>query len=284
MALTFYKRASTLQSGINCLFICLIAFSIALPATSCKFGPFKKKKTEQDEVREEGQRAETPTEINFPPNEIKPNDQLRIPNTPEGRRLLEHFNTMYALGPDAESNYRKSLDRLRENGKVYAEILVNAYQQAEVLAYSDRWTVLQTLADLEVPEAAVPLIRFARADLPLRDTSQYDDAISLYNEESVLRITAIDGIARLSITNDQALRAMPEFFKHKDPTIRLEAMNRFADAIRAVKDKEKQGTLIRMLPADYVFELRPEVHPTPGIENPGLKPSGQGKGAPPRKN
>ncbi|MFN0214187.1 MAG: HEAT repeat domain-containing protein [Saprospiraceae bacterium] len=287
MAHSPFLGTHSLKSGLSFCLICLFASSVALTSSSCKFGnkPTPKNKGEQDEVRNEGNRAETQTEINLPGGKIKPNDQLHLPNTPEGKRLLEHFNIMYGLGPEAESNYQKSLARLRENPKEYVKILVTAYERSEAIAYADRWALLQTLTDLEVPEAAESLIKFAKADLPLRDTSQYDDAISPYNEESILRITAIDGIAKLSTTYDPAaLKAMPEFFKHKDPTIRLEAMNRFSDAIRTIRDKSKQERLIKMLPDDFVFELRPEKYPTPGIENPGLKPSGIGKGAPPRKN
>src|SRR5687767_15498571 len=47
------------------------------------------------------------------PTETKPDDQLHIPDTPAGKAVMDHLETMYAMGPDAEANYAASLDTLR---------------------------------------------------------------------------------------------------------------------------------------------------------------------------
>lgn len=221
-----------------------------------------KTKKEEDEKRDEGTRPETQTRLDIPGKEIQSVDQLKIPNTPAGQAILVHFEAAYAMGKNADSEYASSLDRLRREAPEVVGILTKAYGEVDQEVYADRWLILQTLADMKVEEALKSLVRFASAELPQRDTNQYDHNVSAYQEESILRITAIRGIADLAPTNDEAAESMVAFFGHKDPVIRLEALNSFADAIRATENRKRVAQLVKFLPRDYVFELQ-QVNPGP---------------------
>jgi hypothetical protein len=164
-------------------------------------------------------------------------------------------------------------------------ILVTAYNEVDKIFYGDRWALVQTLADLKGMQALDDLSRIANEPLPRREDTLYDHQLSPYNEESIIKITAIKGIGNLAVRNDSAVTALVSFFNYKDSVIRLEALNSLAAAIREA-DERRKPILMALLPKDYVFVPDiSRIQPTPVAgENPGLKPSGSGKGPPPKRN
>lgn len=220
-----------------------------------------------------------------PPKELKVNDQIRIPGTAEGQAVVKHINVVYSVGADAEANYLASLDVLRSKMNESISILVNAYNEVDKHFYGDRWVLVQTLADLRGLEALDELTTIANEQLPQRSVNLNQHEVSAYKEESILRITAIKGIGNLAVRDDSAAKTLTTFFDHSDPTIRLEARNALAQAIREAEEQRKP-TLLRLLPKDYVF-----VPDLTGITPPGisgadssLKPSGKGKGPAPKRS
>lgn len=216
------------------------------------------------------------------PTETKPDDQLHIPDSPAGKAIMNHFATMYAMGPDAEKNYEVSLDSLRRRLPESIQILYSAYEQLDKVHYGDRWTLVQTLADLNRTSALERLSAIANERMPRRDTV-YGHEIYPYEEESVIRITALKGIGKLTATSDSAVRVIQPFISHPDTLIRQEALNSLADGIRAA-NQERKPILRRLLPKDYIFIADPfSIRPT-GIngEEAARKPSGKGNGPAPK--
>lgn len=219
-----------------------------------------------------------------PPKEVQANDQIRVPDTPEGQGVLNHINAVYSVGADAEANYQASLNVLRSKMNESVSILVNAYNEVDKPFYSDRWVLVQTLADLRGLEALDGLTKIANEPLPEKGGPLYGHEISAYKEESTIRITAITGIANLAVGDDDAARILTTFFNHSDSTIRLAAMNALAQAIREADDRRKR-TLLQLLPKDFVFVPDLTGIEPPGISgaDPNLRPRGRGKGPAPTR-
>jgi hypothetical protein len=223
--------------------------------------------------------------VPVPVKDTQSTDQVNIPNTPAGLKVRNHLMVMYGLGPDAENIYQRSLDTLRGQMDESISILVNAYNEVDKIFFGDRWALVQTLADLKGMQALDDLSRIANEPLPRREDTLYDHQISPYNEESIIKITAIKGIGNLAVNSDSAVSILMPFFNHKDSVIRLEALNALAAAIR-VADERRKRVLMALLPKDYVFvaDIR-GINPRAIVgENAGLKPSGSGIGPPPRGN
>lgn len=218
-----------------------------------------------------------------PPKEAQSKDQVHFPDTPDGLAVLNHINAVYSVGPDAEAKYQASLNALRAKMNESVNILVNAYNEVDKQFYGDRWVLVQTLADLRGLEALDALTKIANEQLPKRDPL-YDHEISAYKEESIIKITAIKGIANLSVRDDNAVRTLTTFFNHSDPTIRLEAMNALAQAIREA-DEERKRTLLQLLPKEYVFNPDLNNIQPPGVAggNPDQRPTGRGTGPAPSR-
>lgn len=216
-----------------------------------------------------------------PPKEVQTTDPIHFPETPEGVAVVNHINAVYSVGPDAEANYQASLNVLRSKMKETVNILSTAYNESDKRFYGDRWVLVQTLADLRGTEALDSLTKIANEELPER-TTLYDHEISPYEEETVIKITALRGLANLSIQDDNAAKTLATFFNHKDANIRLQAMNLLAQAIREANE-ERRRTLLQLLPKDYVFvpDLS-NIQPT-GIAggDANQRPTGKGKGPAP---
>lgn len=230
-------------------------------------------------VRNRAQPEDSPR----PPQQAQVNDPLRIPATPEGQAVINHINSVYSVGPNAEADYQASLNVLRSKTNESVTILTNAYNETGKQFYGDRLVLVQTLADLRVTEALDPLTKIANEALPEKGTL-YDHEISPYQEESIIKTTALRGLGNLAVRDDNAARTLATFFNHGDPTIRLQAMNALAQAIRE-SDEERKRLLLQLLPKDYVFVPDLNSIQPPGIanENPNLRPSGRGRGPAPSK-
>ncbi|MDQ3802390.1 MAG: hypothetical protein M3416_00820 [Acidobacteriota bacterium] len=224
-----------------------------------------------------------PEDLPRPPKEVQAGNPLPIPQTPEGVAVINHINSVYSVGPDAEANYQASLGVLRSRMNESVNILLTTYDQVDKKFYGDRWVLVQTLADLRGVEALDGLTRIANEPLPQRGPL-YGHEISPYEEESVIRVTAIKGLGNLTVRDDHAARTLTTFFNHADPAIRLEAMNALAQAAREA-ERERRAALLQLLPRDYAFDPDPSSVQPPGIagESPGLRPSGRGRGPAPSR-
>lgn len=218
-----------------------------------------------------------------PPQEVQANDRVRFPDTPEGQAVMSHINAVYSVGPDAEANYQASLNVLRGKMNESVNILTTAYNEIDKKFYGDRVVLVQTLADLRGREALDPLTNIANEALPQKGTL-YDHEISPYEEELIIRITAIKGIGNLSVRDDKAVSTLITFFNHADPTLRSEAVNALAQAIREA-DENRKRTLLQFLPKDYVFVPDLSRIQPPGVlgANPNQRPTGRGRGPAPSK-
>lgn len=206
-----------------------------------------------------------------------------FPDTPAGRALSSHFQTIYATGPEAEASYQASLSELRTHEAEAVAVLLEAYDSTDKALYSGRWTFIQTLSDLRLEAALEPLVRIANEPVPPPEEIAMDDIVNPFEEEVILRMTAIQGLGHLAVRDDRAAEALGELTRHDVLAVREEAMRALAGAIRAVKDRERIAYLKRFLPEDFelILDLSQDRPVPPAGANPGLAPATAQPSAPP---
>ncbi len=127
------------------------------------------------------------------------NQRVNIfPDTPLGYHLHEHINEIVdSTGSNAASRYQASLTVLRTNPEAVTVMLEQAYQSLDETLYLDRWKIVDTLASLESEFALDSLATIASESISVEKNRKTRE-FSTYEEEVMIRTSAIDGIKRLA--------------------------------------------------------------------------------------
>jgi hypothetical protein len=214
------------------------------------------------------------TEPDRSPGYTDSRGSLQFPDTPAGKAIAAHIPKVTAVGADAEANYQASLAALRQLPDAVA-ILAEVYAATDKGLYPSRWVLVQTLSDLRAETAVGPLIRIAKEPVPPpRGKGGSEEGLDPYEEESLLRMTAIQGLGHLAGTDDTAANTLGELTRHEIISIREEAARSLADAIRGVRDEQRAAFLRSLLPPNYDMSLDPsKIRPVPPDgANPRLQP------------
>ncbi|MGH9840896.1 MAG: HEAT repeat domain-containing protein [Blastocatellia bacterium] len=229
--------------------------------------------------------------------QLESRGSLQFPNTPAGNALSAHIQNVVATGPGADARYQASLEGLRQHLPEVVTILAETYQATDKTLYPTRWALVQTLANLRAEAAVDPLIQIAREPVPPPRGGD-NDGLDPYEEESLIRMVAIQGLGYLVGANDAAAQTLGELTKHKIIAVSEEAVRSLAEAIRGLRngvppmstaDLERRVELLtRFLPPNHDLTFDPsKIQPVPPADaNPALQPlkGRSSSAAPQRKN
>lgn len=237
-------------------------------------------------------------EPEFTPEKLDPTEGWTIPDSRVGVLVSQHFETIHSVGPEVEVKFKATLNALREEGPEVIELLAVTYKRIEKEFYGLRWALIQTLADLQLDDAMSVLVEVANdpVDTPVPQDSLID-TISTYDEELVLRLTAIQGLGHLAAEPSRNRNGMKDrtaashlgrLVNHPERAVSEEALRGIAEAIRRnpadSEDREYPLFLHSLLPKSFVFIFDlSDILPIPPIDaNPSLKPDGVGNGSQPQ--
>lgn len=151
-------------------------------------------------------------------------------NNEIGELVTQAAETMAASGEDAERNYQRSLDRLRERA---AEVVSAVGEQYDALAedqYLERWGMVQLLTDLR-HSATVPVLEnVLRQPIPPERSEDPAHGVSTVGEEVIIRTTAVEALARLASAGDSAAKELLlRQIRHEVFTVRRAAVQAIAE-------------------------------------------------------
>jgi hypothetical protein len=147
------------------------------------------------------------------------------------------------------SGYAAALNSLRQNVTEAAPLIAKLYLAAPAPAYIDRWSLVKVLADLHHPSALSHLDAIVSAPLP---PAQGEGAERKLAEETIIRTTAAEGIARQAGTGDAGALAL--LLKNcQSPVFSVKQTS--VQAYLAQGGPQARATLERLLPANEHFVL-----------------------------
>ena len=114
-----------------------------------------------------------------------------------GALIVEAVNRMGGVGTDAEDNYQRASEALRERSDDALDAIVAEYWALPEEAYLDRWSLVHLLSELRHPKAAAALNRIITSRIPAEKARGSHDS-STGAEEVMIRTTAVEGVVRLS--------------------------------------------------------------------------------------
>lgn len=182
--------------------------------------------------------------------DIEPRPGLPFPAGDAGRAVAEHLDAMFAIGPNAEASYQASLQALRARGGEAIAALVATYDQADQTLYNERAALVETLAELRLPEAREALVAIANEPLPERVPAP-DETMQPIQAESVIRTTAIRGLGHLAVRDDAAARALAALAKHRELALQEQAKQSLAIVIAQEKDRLRRQLLLQLFPGEH---------------------------------
>jgi hypothetical protein len=190
----------------------------------------------------------------------------RAQSGPFSQRLERYLSTLYATGEDVEKQHERALEYLRRDAAEVVIAIVKASSSCESADYPRRWALVYAAARLE-DEAALPYFR----ELVLTPIPESGHPVGHRNtatrEETILRTTAVDGVARLATRGDRrAFDMLHEFLQVPSISIRRASVQ----AILAV-DPEARDRLAELLPPEQRFLLdvkQISVSETPQVKDP----------------
>ena len=206
-----------------------------------------------------------------------------FPQTDLGAQLSRHMELAVGHGEDAEAAYQASLDKLRASAGPAVELLHDSYRSMAEHQYMARWLVVETLRELRSSLALEALYDIARAPIPeelwIEDPHRFSQ-----DEESAIRITAVDGIGLIArIPDRESDKILLEFVRHEDLAVRRTAIRAY---LRAGTDfAERERILKGILPATEhnlisIETTNPYTVPHPAIPKKFSLPTDAGHDAP----
>lgn len=168
-----------------------------------------------------------------------------------GQSLERVLATMNGAGEDAEGEYQEALGALKKHG--VEAIIEIARRECRCLHgdYSTRWALIYTATQME-HRAALPLLKnIAQSPIPADRTK--DPHASRAARETVLRTTAVDGIAALARGGDEAAtQVLLELLSIDSISIRRAAVVGLRES---PKGEDLRDRIARCLPKDQRFLL-----------------------------
>lgn len=175
-----------------------------------------------------------------------PHRLMYFANDNMGRLLEGHLHRMVKFDRDAERNYQASLVQLRKDAVKVVPLLAAAFEKMPEKEFARRWTVMETLREMEHPSALKTLKAVALSPVPQERWTD-DQERSSQDQEVFIRATAIDGLAVLSKKGQgEALEALKGLIRNPDITLRRRAIR----GILATGDyREQEKYLKSVLPS-----------------------------------
>ena len=171
-------------------------------------------------------------------------------------------------GAGAERSYDTALENLRKHAPDVVVEIARAERACASQDYPTRWMLIFAASQLEHPAALSFLRTVATSPIP-PERSKDPHSWSTVAEETILRTTAIDGVARLARRkNPSALASLFEFLTQPSFSIKRAA----AHGILAAPNGRKHSSRIAdLLPSDQRFILdmkHVDVRKVPQVKDP----------------
>ena len=162
-------------------------------------------------------------------------------------QAVTHLNTV-----SGDNRYAASLNSLKQNAAEAAPLIAQLYRAAPETAYVDRWSLVKVLSDLHQPQSLPHLDAIANIPLP---AAQGEGAERRLCEETMIRTTAAEGIARQAGTGDAAALAL--LLKNcQNPIFSVRQAS--VQAYLAHGGPQARATLERLIPPNehFVMDIR----------------------------
>lgn len=205
----------------------------------------------------------------------------RRPDKPlsrEGTLLANLFAAMSAVGDDAEAEYQSALKQLRAEPELAIIEIARSENDCGRQDYPGRWACVHAAAELR-HAATLPFLR----SLVLRpippEESEDPHSFSTVAEETILRTTAVDGVAELAKDRRDALEALFEFLSVDSLSVRRAAVQ---GLLATPRGRRLRARIEASLPADQRFLLdlkRIDVRDAPQVKRPQRYLSEKGRQA-----
>jgi hypothetical protein len=150
--------------------------------------------------------------------------------------IVDALDRMSGVGEDAEERYQEALEALRKNSGQVLDRLAELYRELPTDRHSDRWGVVQLVADLRDP-AALPLIEQVLetpvpGDPPARDRPRNQSTPIVPSmgiaQEVLIRTTAIEALARIGRKGSlEAQDLLLKYAQHEVFSVRRAAVHGF---------------------------------------------------------
>jgi hypothetical protein len=194
--------------------------------------------------------------------------RVRISASPAGVRLRNFLNVVYSLGDNAEEDYQRALRELSEYAEEVLAEIARASADCHEQDYPLRLALVQTAVSLRHPAALPYLANLVKTPIP-EEQSGDPHSYSTVAEETIIRTTAVDGIAEHAKNDDErAVALLMEFLRIPSFSIRRAAVY----GLLATKNAEEYREKIKCsLPEDqqFILDLRKTaVRDIPQVKDP----------------
>jgi hypothetical protein len=211
---------------------------------------------------------------------LQPGPEARQrPASPAGQVLINYLEAVNAAGDEAESMYKEAVSALRERAD---DVIIEIARQESCCRtrdYSTRWGLIYAASELD-HTASLPFFRSVVLTPIPPEESDNPHSFSTVGEETVLRTTAVDGVARLAADgNREAVEALFAFLSVPSFSVKRAAVQ----GLLAVRQGESLRGRIeeRLCPEDrFLLDIRPlDVRRATQIEDPEADLSEEGRSA-----
>ncbi|MCX4741417.1 HEAT repeat domain-containing protein [Streptomyces antibioticus] len=132
-----------------------------------------------------------------------------------GAAFLGAVRATGAVGESAEAEYQRALDVVRGYPAEDVDRLARSgWEELPEEAYLDRWALVQVLTDLRLAGTADALAAVVATPVPPERYPEGAHRYSTVGQETVIRTTAVEGLARLAA--DGSTGALDTLVRHVD--------------------------------------------------------------------
>lgn len=124
-------------------------------------------------------------------------ETIRFAPSPAGQRVLNYLSVINTSGDDAEDRYKEAVVAMREQAADAVAEIARMECGCRVRDYSGRWGLVFAASELAHP-AALPYLRSVVLTPIPPEESADPHSFSTVAEETIVRSTAVDGVARLA--------------------------------------------------------------------------------------
>lgn len=217
--------------------------------------------------------SDTPDSLRLGP------DRAKLSYSPAGQLLVNYLATINAVGDDADERYNFAVTAIREKANDVIIEIARQENHCRARDYVTRWGLIYAATELN-HSAALPFFRsVVLTPIPPEESSD-PHSFSTVAEETILRTTAVDGVARLAAEGrKEAVEALFEFLHVPSLSIKRAAIQ----GLMGVKQGESLRGRIeeRLCPEDrFLLDIRPiDVRKATQIGDPERDLSDQGRKA-----
>lgn len=138
---------------------------------------------------------------------------------------------MSGAEPDAEARYQATLQALSVEPQAAADTIAAIYRATPEDQYVERWSQVHLMSDLEITESLAMFEELLSTPIP-PEKAPGMVTYSTVGEETMIRMTAVEGIGRLAARDDRkALAALREHTRHESFSVRRAAIQAYIDVV-----------------------------------------------------